>query len=132
MDMELKFTSETGIDYPVGILGDIKIYFQHYNSEMEAYEKWNTRKSRINYNNLFIMFTDRDGCTYSDLLAFDRLSYKNKVVFVNKPYPEIRSAFYIKGFENEACVGQCNEFQYTYHKYYDQFDYIGWFNQGGR
>ena len=40
---ELNFIKEKNIDYPVGVLDDIVIYFQHYTSETEAYEKWNKR-----------------------------------------------------------------------------------------
>lgn len=130
MKCELKFTSEKGINYPIGLLDDIKIYFQHYKSENEAKEKWIERTKRINLNNLFILFTDRDGCTYQNLLEFDKLPYKNKVVFTHKPYKEIKSAFYIKGFENEDSVGMCFEYlnKFTGKKIYDAFDYIKWFN----
>ena len=38
---------------------------------------------------------ERDGCTYEDILEFDNLSYKNKVVFVSKEMPEIKSAIHI-------------------------------------
>ena len=57
--------------------------------------------------NCFILFTDRDGCTEQDIIEFDNLPYENKVVFVNKPHPDIKSAVYIRGFENEECVGPC-------------------------
>ena len=33
MGYDLKFTTEEGIEYPVGLLKDIKIYFQHYKTE---------------------------------------------------------------------------------------------------
>ena len=102
-------TTEDGVEYPVGRLGDITIYFQHYDSFEHAKEKWNERKKRIDKNNLFILFTDRDGCTYEDLVEFDLLPY-NKVVFTNKPYPELKSSFYIKGFENLDSVGHCFEY----------------------
>ena len=130
MNYDLKFTTEDGIDYPVGLLNDIKIYFQHYKTENEAKEKWNERICRMDYNNLFILFTDRDGCTEQDLIDFDNLPYKNKVVFVNKPHPNIKSAFVIKGFENENSVGPCMAYKskLSYKKYYDDFDYVEWFN----
>lgn len=123
---------EDGIDYPIGRLIDINIYFQHYNSFEEAVKKWNERKNRIDKDNLFILFTDRDGCTIEDLRAFDNLSFDNKIVFTNKYYPEIKSAFYIKGFENLESVGHCFEYMPNKKgkKYYDQFDYVKWFNSG--
>lgn len=130
MTKELSETTEDGIDYPVGKLGDVTIYFQHYDSFEQAKEKWNERKTRINKDNLFVLFTDRDGCTYEDLVEYDSLPY-NKVVFTNKPYPEIKSSFYIKGFENLDSVGHCFEYMPGKKiKYYDQFDYVKWFNKG--
>ena len=77
--INLRFTKIEGINYPVGVLDDIKIFFQHYSSEQEAENAWNRRKQRINKSNVFVMFTDRDGCTYEDLLRFDKLNIKNKV-----------------------------------------------------
>ena len=130
MSQELVFVKEDGIDYPVGMLRDVKVFFQHYHNEAEAKQKWETRKKRINYNNLFILFTDQEGCRQDDLEQFDSLSLKNKVVFTNKSYPEFKSAFYIKGFEKRETVGNCFEFEPNHigKKYFDQFDYIGWIN----
>ena len=131
MNLELKFIKEEGIEYPIGILDDVKIYFMHYKSNEEANQKWESRKQRINYDNLFIMMTDRDGCSYEDLKQFDLLDYENKVVFVHKEYPEIKSSFYIKGYENENSVGHIYEFlnDNTGLKHYDEFDYVKWFNK---
>jgi uncharacterized protein (DUF1919 family) len=35
-------------DYPVGSLGDIKLFFTHYNTLDEAREKWIERVKRLN------------------------------------------------------------------------------------
>lgn len=126
--MELGFIS-TDKPYPVGKLADITLHFMHYHSEQEAREKWQERLKRLNLDNLFIMMTDRDGCTYQNLQDFDRLPFENKVVFTHKPYPEIRSSVYIKAFENQNQVGDLFEFSgWNGKKYYDQFDYVAWFN----
>ena len=128
---DIKFIKEKDRDYPVGILDDIKIYFVHYNTNKEAEEKWNERKSRINLENLFVLMAERDECTMEDLIAFDNLSYENKIVFTHLPYDNIKSSFYIKGFENDKQVGECFRFKnrYTGKKYYDDFDYVSWFNK---
>ena len=132
MKSDIKEIFEDGICYPIGQLRDINLYFQHYSSFEEAKKKWIERKKRINKKNLYILFTDRDGCSYQDLLEFDQLAYKNKVVFTNCEYHEISSSFYIKGFENEKSVGICSEFipNKNWLRYYDQFDYVEWFNNG--
>ncbi len=120
-------------NYPIGKLADIEIHFMHYRDEQEAREKWQTRSARINPDNLFIIMTDKDGTqgiTYENLVAFDQLPFKNKVVFTHKPYPELRTAFYIKGFEQHNQVGDLFAFSgWNGMKYYDQFDYVAWFNQ---
>ncbi|WP_150539772.1 DUF1919 domain-containing protein [Actinobacillus vicugnae] len=131
MQAELVFES-TNKSYPVGKLADLTIHFMHYHSEQEALEKWVERTKRINLDNLFVIMTDRDGCTYQDLQEFDRLPFANKVVFTHKPYPEFQSAFYIKGFETQPQVGDLFEFSgWNGKKYYDQFNYIDWFNGKG-
>jgi len=126
--MELGFIT-TDKPYPVGKLSDITIHFMHYHSEQEAKAKWKERLQRLNLDNLFIIMTDRDGCTEQDLQDFDQLPFKHKVVFTHKPYPEIKSSFYIKGFEKQGQVGDLFEFSgWNGQKYYDQFDYVSWFN----
>ena len=130
MTADLSEVFEDGISYPIGKLDDVTIYFQHYDSFEQAKEKWDERKKRIDKTKLFVLFTDRDGCTYEDFVEFDSLPY-NKVVFTNKPYPKIKSSFYIKGFENLDSVGECYEYMPDkIIKYYDQFDYVKWFNKG--
>mgnify|MGYP004584309291 FL=1 len=37
---ELSFINKENIDYPVGMLDDIKLYFVHYESEEQARNKW--------------------------------------------------------------------------------------------
>ena len=127
-ECKLEFIQMDNIKYPVGKLDDIHIFFQHYKTEEEAYDKWNKRIKRINKNNIYILMTD--GCTEDDLREFDKLEYKNKKVFTHIKYPNISSAVYIPGFEKDESVGMC--FQYP-HKYsikrrYDVFDYVSWFN----
>lgn len=130
MSCDIKFIKVDGVDYPVGLLDDVKIYFQHFKTEDDARKKWNERVARINYDNLFVMFTSRDGCSLDNLKEFDNLAFAHKVVFVNNPISDIKSAFYIKGFENNAAVGMLLDYRspYSVKKYYDDFDYVNWFN----
>lgn len=132
MQYELTFIKEEGIDYPIGLLKDVRIYFMHYETEEIAKEKWEARAKRLNYDNLFILFTDRDECSLEDMEAFDNLPYKNKVIFVNKERPNIKSSYYIKGFENEESVGKLGIYidEKSGKRYLDLFDYVEWFNNG--
>lgn len=122
---------QTDKNYPVAKLADIEIYFMHYHSEQEATQKWQERSQRINFDDLYIIMTDRDGCTYQDLAEFDQLPFKNKVVFTYKDYPEFKSAVKISGFSENKMVGDLFENTGLFGKrYYDQFDYVEWFNNG--
>lgn len=116
-------------EYPVGMLGDIKIYFMHYKTFEEAKNKWEERCKRIDKKNIHIIMDEGKDCTYDILKRFNQLKYKYKVVFTHKDYPEFESAFYIKGFEN---IGYCKElFNYDDSKikrYYENFDYISFLN----
>lgn len=117
--------------YPCGMLGDIEIRFNHYKTFDEAIAKWEERKRRIDWDNLFILGIDGDNCTYESLRRFDALPYKNKVIFTHIPRPEIKSAFYIPGFENESGMGVALNFkdQFLVRRYLDDFDYVSFLNR---
>ena len=121
------------LPYPVGKLLDIKVYFMHYKSFEEAKKKWIERSSRVDFNNCFVMMTDKNGCSYEDIVTFDRLPYKNKVIFTHRPYPEISSAFCIHGFEEENEVGILSDFKpgLWRRRWLDTFDYVSFLNGEG-
>lgn len=124
------------LNYPVGKINDeIIIHFMHYKSFNEAKEKWEERAKRVDFNNLFIIMTDRDGCDEKLIKKFDDLPFENKVIFTHKPYPEIKSTFFIKEFIAEESVGHLFHYKqgiqgFFGYKYYDNFDYVSFFNKG--
>lgn len=131
LQYELVEEKNNNFNYPIGNLNGIKIHFMHYTSFIEAKNKWNERKQRINYDNLFIMFTDRDGCTYEQIERFDRLPYKNKVIFTHKQYSEIKSSYYIEGYEKEDSVGILSQYiGNSCKRYLHKFNFVKWLNEG--
>jgi len=130
MKQEIVPYEDKRFNYPTGKLGDIEIRFNHYETFKDAVDKWNERKQRINFNNLFILGIDGDNCTYESIQRFDQLPYKNKIIFTHKPYPEFKSAYYIKGFEQTKGVGVLIEFkkQFFIRRYLDDFDYVSFLN----
>ena len=84
-------------------------------------------KKRVDLNNIYIVMTERDGCTFEDLKKFDKLPYEKKVVFTAKKYDEIQSSYYVKGFEEQGFV---NMLEYKNKigpfKYYDSFRFDKW------
>ena len=119
--------------FPVGKISDITVYFMHYKSFDEAKQKWIERSKRVNMDNLFVMMTDKNGCTKEHIAEFDSLPYKNKVIFTHKPYPEFKSAYYIKGFENGSEVGVLSDDKPCFFKrrWLDDFDYVKFLNGEG-
>lgn len=120
-------------DYPCGMIGDVEIRFNHYKTFEEARAKWEERKKRIDWDNLFIIGIDGDDCTYESIQRFDALPYPNKVIFTHKPYPEFPSAHYLPGFEDRESVYRPTDFTggKLIRRHMDQFDYISFLNGKG-
>lgn len=110
--------------YPVGLLKDVEIHFLHYKSKDEALEKWNRRKQRINYNNVYFKFDNRDGATEELLQKIDKLSFRNKIIFVNKPDSKLCSSIYVPGQEESDSIFLTPNIS-------DYFDVETWLNKGG-
>jgi uncharacterized protein (DUF1919 family) len=100
--------------YPIGILDDVEIHFLHYDTEVVAEDKWIRRKERINRDNLFVKFCNRDLCTSELILRFDNLKFKNKVFFTNKKLSGIKSSVYLPFYKNQECVGDLYSNRWTY------------------
>lgn len=86
---------------PIGVLKDIEIVFLHYHSEDEAREKWNRRKSRMNWNNLYFKMSEQNLCSFDCLMEFDSLPTEQKVVFVSKDY-NLKSQIIFKEWEGKG------------------------------
>ncbi|MGJ0190599.1 DUF1919 domain-containing protein, partial [Campylobacter coli] len=72
--------------FPVGKLGDILIFFQHYKNFKEAESKWEERKKRITWDNIYIILNyfnyDHFKChAHFDLIykGFRDLKFPNKI-----------------------------------------------------
>ena len=133
LEQEVVPCEDNRFDYPCGMVEDVQIRFNHYKTFEEAADKWNERKQRIDWDNLFIIGIDGDDCTYESLRQFNALPYPNKVVFTHKPYPEFSSAYYLPGFEDMGGIGRTTDFkdQFLIRRYMDQFDYISFLNGKG-
>jgi len=92
-------------NYPIGICGggpekleDIQIHFMHYSSFEEAKNKWDQRKSRINYNKCFYLFhLNEDNVDIAQkFLNLD--NKKNRLLIM---YKNQKSSFDISGFQKK-------------------------------
>lgn len=100
LNSELKFKENK--NHIVGLLNDVEIHFLHYKTFEEAKNKWLERSKRINKNNICLILTCKDGYALKDIKTFDKLNYKNKVVFVPEKYNNFNSSFYIKNSDSDS------------------------------
>lgn len=102
LSLQLKFkkyayNDELKINYPVCMLDDVELYFNHYSSLEDVERKWYERVNRINWDNLFIMMFTEDEKV---LEIFDSLDYSKKVCFV--PFKsDYQSAFFMQIVKNK-------------------------------
>ena len=97
----MEFFSWPGRNFPIAKIDDIEVNFVHYKTQEECIEKWKERKERIAWDNIFIIATNHDGMCHDDCMErFDKLPYKNKIMFVSKEYPQYDWAILIKQFKN--------------------------------
>ena len=131
LSLEMKETEDTSVSYPCAMLGDLKLYLVHYPSFQEAHDKWEIRKQRLHFDNLYVLMDDRNGCTEEHIKAFEALPYKHKVFLSHIPYPQYPSVVYIKGSESDPYLKVVTDYtrRFTMERYYDRFDFVSWLNQ---
>lgn len=122
---------DSNCPYPVAKLGDLTIYFVHYMTPEEASEKWEARKKRINWDNVFVVMTDRDGCDIETVRRFEALPYQNRVLFSSKVFEDAPHCIALKRYEKQKMVGNLNEYISIFGKrvYEEGLDEVAWFNQ---
>ena len=124
-DIEFYTTEHDKSDFPVFLLGDVKLYMNHYTDKDEAIRKWNERKARLNWDNLFVMmFTESHRYSYQ----FDEMPYEKKICFVPF-YSEKKSLVpvipYIKQHRQQKHFFQVvNGCAYGHYVYYDALELL--------
>lgn len=129
LNCELKFITWPGRNYPIARIDDIEVNFVHYKDEEECLKKWNERKQRIIWDNIFVIATNHDGmCHEKCLKKFNNIDYQNKIMFVSKDYPEYDWAILIPQFKNRFQCRITTAFaDMKGHRYYEKaFDLAEW------
>jgi len=114
--------------FPVGRLKDITVNFTHFKTFQDAVNTWKRRCARINYDNLWIIATDRDGITEQDIASLQHIKCRGLLVFTAKKY-DYPYCFQLKQFEKQGQIGDILQ-QTIYGKRYFElyFDYVKWLN----
>lgn len=117
-----KYSKHTKLLYPIYSLIDVKLRMNHYGNFTEAKHKWESRVSRINYDNILLAFYTE---SKEELEEFDMLPYKKKVCFV--PFvSDLASAFYLPRYEDETIpfARAVIDFAKGRYPYYDLWDLL--------
>ena len=120
---------ETDFDFPVAKIGDITLYFLHYSNNDEAKEAWERRKTRINYDNLYLIVYDKDGLTDDDYKAFGQINFKTIIII---SYNENNNYSYFKKIikknsynDNKYFIKDKNGIR----TFEEQWDFVDWLNK---
>lgn len=129
----LKMQNQGGAVYPVCTLGEDKkkiiLHFLHYKSFKEAESCWCRRKTRVNFEDIYVIWTFFDKTDIELLNRFDSLPYDRKVAFTENDYNYVKSAYWLKGRPNG--LGVISTYINLWGgKFMDKFDFVEWFNTG--
>jgi len=133
IEKDLEFINENK-EYPIAYLdfgreSEVKIFFLHYKSKEEAEVKWNERKRRINYENIFLIMSDRDGITYDDMIKFGKIPCKRKIIFTYKDYKELPYTFKLDEDKNKQVVGHYQMKRWNgFCEFEMKFNFAKWIN----
>lgn len=130
---DTKYPVKTLQSVPRALLGGsdgVKMYFVHYKTFDEGVAAWKKRAKRIQWNNLYVVLQEIDGCTEQDIREFDALPFKHKVAFVHKFYDGVKCQYVIGGHSHLGYVGNMTVYNgWGYHREYDKFDWPSFLNQ---
>lgn len=123
-DLLSKFKKLGGckIDFPVGKIDDIPIFFQHYINYKEAKDKWEKRLKRINNKCLFFIFVAHDYTPKKDLQKFNDIDFPNKLLISNSNKYNLDKVYSLN-CGNKTWADKINIFG---KKYYQNFNFKKW------
>ncbi|WP_426350915.1 DUF1919 domain-containing protein [Alloiococcus sp. CFN-8] len=102
MNLEIEMHWEE--EYPVGLLGDISIYFMHYKTCREAKENWQKRVKRINYDRIIVFSTDRESFTDSVFREWTKVQYPKILLTAVKRYAKEEESVLFKEYLEHGSV----------------------------
>lgn len=135
-NLEEYFPENETPTYPLGRLylksGDvIRIHFVHYKTFLDAKTKWDERRKRVKWDNLFILMEAGVETTQELVRWFDALPFSNKIILTNKSYP-YASARFLSIYDDAYSWGKLIKTKprtFKTKRYVDDLDYIAWLNR---
>lgn len=116
--------------YPVAKLGDITLFLMHYPDFESAKKAWDRRKIRVNFENIFYILVQKDGCSEEDMKRFDQLECPNKIILATNNEFNLQSLHVLDSFKNDHEVGAELNYRsrYSGNRYMYDYDFIDWLN----
>lgn len=105
LSLEKSDSESVAQQYPVGILGDLTIFFQHYDSFDNALKSFQNRVQRVKLENVFLVMTDRDGFNDNDFEMFQKIKTKRKLLFTSKLKYLSANSIYLSQYSRQNQVG---------------------------
>lgn len=122
------------LGYPVGRLDDITVYFMHYKTFAQARQKWNERRTRVDWDNVFVVAQDGElpEPLYDEGLMrrFQALPYE-KILFTYRHWDQPHCVYH-EALSKKYPGGTIFLFRPDGHRPFDDFDWVGWLNRGRR
>ena len=113
-----------------GKFGTLLLNCLHYPSEEEAIKKWYERRTRINYDNVFIIM-EVWNITPDIIEKFDKLKWKNKVLISSvdgENHFQMPKDFYQTDYHFGKILEKT---RWGIHRYLECFDYVRFLNGEG-
>ncbi|MBQ8817854.1 MAG: DUF1919 domain-containing protein [Clostridia bacterium] len=133
MESDVVEIQNSGYDFPVGKISyngeDVYIKFMHYTDFHIAKEKWNERKKRIDYSNLYIILNIAQ---ISDeyIQKFQKIPYPNKLLVTNENPSNDNNIVTHNIFDKNYKNGKVFKYKHLFStkRYMDEIDYIQFLN----
>lgn len=111
--------------------GAIHIFFVHYKTFADGVAKWKCRTKRMNWDNIVVFLTARDGCKESTLKRFEKLPYEQRICYTNEPYPEYPHCKHARLDNGQPLIGYISDMVNIFGKRAFEcngFDYVEFIN----
>jgi len=127
---------DDNVTYPVGSLTyhdkTIRIDFMHYNSFEEAKKKWDERKTRVDFSNIYIIQVVSANITQEYLNDFSALPYKHKLLITHDndftcDYMVTHKIFSKSNYKPGGILKYKSRLSSS--RYMDDIDYISFLNE---
>ena len=135
LSVDITEVTDSGYSYPVGDLSyggkTVRFYGNHYKTFEEFREKWNERKERVDYDNLFVIMLNAE-ITREEIERFEALPYENKLMIAGKTELERPFIVHHRLFESPTYIAgdmMSYKSRVSVKRYMDDIDYVGFLNR---